>query len=101
MQAKVRDNPDQERFEVWRGGRLAGFAEYRLRGNLLSLPHTEVEPALEGQGLGSTLVRAALDDARARGLSVLPVCPFVRAFIADHPQYVDLVPPEQRARFDL
>jgi len=64
--------------------------------------HTEIDDASEGRGLGSTLVRAALDDARRRGLSVRPDCPFVRAYVARHPDdYLDLVPEELRARLDL
>jgi uncharacterized protein len=56
--------------------------------------HTEVEPRLEGQGLGAVLVRGALDDARARGELVVPRCPFVAAFIHRHPEYEDLVAAE-------
>jgi predicted GNAT family acetyltransferase len=44
-----------------------------------------------GHGHGSTLVRAALDDVRARGLSVIPLCPFVKAYIEKHPEYADLL----------
>ena len=54
-----------------------------------------------GEGLGGQLVRAALDSARAEGLSVLPFCPFVRGYIEGHPEYVDLVPADQRKEFGL
>ena len=53
--------------------------------------HTEVSPSLEGQGLGARLVAGALDDIRARGLRVVPICPFVRTYIRRHPDYADLV----------
>jgi predicted GNAT family acetyltransferase len=55
------------------------------------LVHTEVEPRAEGTGLGSQLVTEALDDIRARGLRVVPLCPFVAAYIRRHPDYADLV----------
>jgi predicted GNAT family acetyltransferase len=64
--------------------------------------HTDIDDAFEGRGLGSTLVRAALDTARERGLAVRPDCPFVRAYVAKHPdEYLDLVPEELRPRLDL
>jgi hypothetical protein len=53
--------------------------------------HTEVEEAVEGTGVGSQLVREALDDFRARGLGVVPVCPFVSAYLRRHPEYADVV----------
>jgi uncharacterized protein len=81
---------------------VAGFAEYHDHAGRRTFTHTEIDDAYEGQGLGSTLVRFALDDARERGLEVIPVCPFVRGYIARHPQdYVDLVPQPMRAKFDL
>jgi predicted GNAT family acetyltransferase len=98
----VADAPERSRFEIQVDGRLAGFAAYREKPGLLVFTHTEIDDAYEGRGLGSTLVRAALDDARSRGLSVRPDCPFVRAYVARHPDdYLDLVPEELRARLDL
>jgi predicted GNAT family acetyltransferase len=55
------------------------------------LVHTEVEPAFEGQGLGARLVAGALEDLRARGLKLVPQCPFVRAYLRRHPDQADLV----------
>jgi uncharacterized protein len=55
------------------------------------LIHTEVEPAFEGQGLGARLVAGALEDLRARGLKLVPQCPFVRAYLRRHPDQADLV----------
>jgi predicted GNAT family acetyltransferase len=63
--------------------------------------HTEIDDAFEGRGLGSILVRAALDAARSRGLAVRPDCPFVRGYIARHPEYLDLVPADLRPRVGL
>src|SRR4051812_21342680 len=69
-QATGSDNPERHRFELTVAGDVAGFAEYRDRGNRRAFTHTVVDDAYEGQGLGSTLVRFVLDDARTRGLAV-------------------------------
>jgi predicted GNAT family acetyltransferase len=97
----VVDAPRRRRFEVTVGGELAGSLVYRSKGGLLALIHTEVEDRFEGRGLGGRLARFALDQARARGLAVLPFCPFVNDWIKRHREYVDLVPAEYRADFDL
>ena len=101
MNPTVVDNPDAGRFEILVDGRVAGFAQYTREGSTLSLHHTEIDPGFEGHGLGSTLARGALDGARSEGLSVLPFCPFIRAYIRRHPEYLDLVPGDQRSRFRL
>jgi uncharacterized protein len=99
----VLDVPERSRFEIHLDGRLAGFAQYRTKDpTLIVFTHTEIDDAFEGRGLGSALVRTALDTARDRGLSVRPDCPFVRAYIARHPdEYLALVPEELRARLGL
>lgn len=91
MDLQVRDNPDEQRYEAGLDGAVAGFAEYRIARDLLVFTHTEVDPAYEGQGVGGALVRQALDDVRGRGLKVLPLCPFVKAWIGRHPEYHDIV----------
>ena len=101
MTEEVRDDPDRSRYELFLDRRVAGFAAYRRHGDVLDFTHTEIDEEFEGQGLGSTLIRGALDDARRGGFAVLPHCPFVRAFIEKHEEYADLVPAEQRADFDL
>ena len=90
MTVTVHDNTDENRFEARVDGPVAGFAEYIRSERLVVLPHTVVEPAFEGQGIGGTLARAALDDARERGLPVLVTCPFVKAWMLRHPEYADL-----------
>jgi predicted GNAT family acetyltransferase/2'-5' RNA ligase len=92
----VRDVPERSRFEVDVDGAAVGFVAYRAKPGLLVFTHTEIYDAVEGRGLGSTLVRGALDTARNRGLSVRPDCPFVRAFLTRHPEYLDLVPADLR-----
>jgi hypothetical protein len=73
-------------------GRVAAFAAYIPRGEVVVFTHTETDPSFEGQGVASQLVRWALDDVRARGLRVQPQCPFVQAYIAGHrDEYGDLV----------
>ncbi len=72
-------------------GAEAGLIASGLKDGKVVLYHTEVDPAFEGEGLGSALVKGALDDIRARGLEVVPLCGFVRAYIARHPEYADLV----------
>ena len=97
----VVDTPEASRFEIRVDGALAGFADYRQEGAALAFTHTLVEDEYEGQGVGSALAREALDAVRARGRQVLPYCPFIRGWIAKHPEYVDLVPSDQRGRFEL
>ncbi len=88
---RVVNNPDERRYEVWVGDRLAGKAEYRQAGDRLIFFHTEIDDDFEGQGVGSHLAREALDDVRARGLQVTPKCPFIAAYIRRHPSYQELV----------
>ncbi len=90
MAITIQDATVNNRFEAWINGDLAGFAEYMRGEALVVYPHTEVERAFEGRGVGSALARAALDDARARDLAVLATCPFIKAWMARHPEYVGL-----------
>jgi uncharacterized protein len=89
---RVADNPDARRYEILVDDKPAGFVAYRRGGSTITMTHTEVDPSYEGRGLGSILVRGALDAARAEGLSVVPSCPFVRRYIQLHKEYADLVP---------
>lgn len=97
----VTNNHDLSRFEVFLGDELAGFAEYQRNGDTLSFTHTEVAERFEGKGLAGQLARAALDEARAEDLAVLPYCPYIARWIGKHPEYAELVPQSQRARFNL
>jgi predicted GNAT family acetyltransferase len=98
----VRDNPDESRYEIYDGAELAGFSAYQLGAGQISFTHTEVFPAFGGRGLARDLVTSELEDARRRGLAVLPFCPYVRKVIAESPAaYLDLVRRQDRARFGL
>jgi predicted GNAT family acetyltransferase len=101
MSEDVRADEERSRYEVFVDGKPAGFTQYRLTGNVARFIHTEIDPAFEGRGLGSTLIEGALEDTRRRGRQILPHCPFVRSFVAKHPEYVELVPEDRRAEFDL
>jgi hypothetical protein len=92
---RVVDNPKQQRYELWLGERRAGFIEYVSEPGVVVMVHTEVDPAFTGQGLGDRLVAGALDDLRARGMKLLPLCQFVRAYLRRHPQDGDLVAGDQ------
>ena len=91
QRVEVRDNPPELRYELLLDGEVAGVILYRLRPDALVLVHTDVAPQHEGHGLGARLVAGALDDVRARGLRIVPLCPFVRSFLDRHPEYGDLV----------
>jgi hypothetical protein len=93
---QVTDNPAESRFEIRADGELAGFALYHLRGSQIAFTHTETDDRFRGHGLAGRLVRSALDTARERHLTVLPYCPFVKSWIASHPDYQDLVSPDHR-----
>ena len=97
----VREVAAENRFEILVDGKTAGFTVYRASGDRYTFTHTEIDPAYEGRGLGSVLIKQTLDDMRSRGFAVLPQCPFVRRYISRHTEYLDLVPADARARFDL
>jgi predicted GNAT family acetyltransferase len=88
---RVIDNPRASRYELWLGTTRAGFIQYRAEPGTVLLVHTEIDPAFEGQGLGERLVAGALEDLRARGLKLVPLCPFVRAYLRRHPDQAVLV----------
>lgn len=89
-QSLVRNNLGKRRFELQIGDLLA-LAEYQMRDNTIRFTHTEVPPELAGQGIGSRLVKAALDDSREHGYRVVAECPFVAQYIHRHPEYNELL----------
>jgi predicted GNAT family acetyltransferase len=101
VQTEVTDNPSENRFEIRVDGKVPGYVAYWSDDDKVTLTHTEVDSAYEGQGLGSVLVRGTLDQLRERGVAVVPQCPFVRRFLQRHPDYLDLVSAADRDRFGL
>ncbi len=93
----VSDNREAARYEARLGDRVVAFSEYRLLADRIVFLHTETDDELEGRGIGSRLVREALDDVRARALRVTAKCPFVAAWVQRHPEYADLVATTDRS----
>ena len=91
MSTLVEDDPARRRFEILVDDSLAGFAAYQVRPGVLVFTHTQVEPAFEGKGIGSTLVRGALDQVRERGERIVASCPFVAEYVKRHPEYESLL----------
>ena len=90
-QIQVTDKTEEHRFEVLVDGDLAGIAEYIDSPGVRTFTHTLISPSYEGRGLASRIAVAALDDARARNLAVVPQCPFFAGYIGTHQEYQDLV----------
>ncbi|MGY1820527.1 GNAT family N-acetyltransferase [Geodermatophilus sp. SYSU D00079] len=101
METSVVDVPDRGRFEVLLDGRVVGLASYHVENGTMALPHTEVDPSVGGRGIGKVLVAGVLAAARERGLHVLPYCSFVRHYIQQHPEELDLVADDERPHFGL
>ena len=101
MDTTVLDVPERGRFEIRVDERVVGLASYHVDDGVMTLPHTEIDPSMGGRGLGTTLVATVLDAARERGLHVLPYCSFVRRYIQQHPELVDLVAENDRPHFGL
>jgi len=95
----VADNADALRFELRLSGQVAGYVTYRDLPSGRAFEHTVIAPEFEGLGLASQLIRHALAETGSAGLRVLPFCPFVRAYIQRHPDYLTLV--DQPQRFGL
>ncbi|MGI8577080.1 MAG: GNAT family N-acetyltransferase [Nocardioidaceae bacterium] len=91
--ADVTDVPSEHRFVIEVDGARAGFVDYVVRDDTVVARHTEIDPAYAGQGLGSVLVKAVLDDIRDAGKKIRPVCPFVASYLSKHSEYDDLVAP--------
>jgi uncharacterized protein len=97
----VENIPELCRYQIRVDGEVAGFSAYEIQGGHTAFMHTEIDGRFARRGLGVRLVAYALDDVRAKGVSVLPFCPFVRSFMLSHPEYIDLVPESERASFGL
>ncbi len=88
---EVRNDPENRQFIVEVDGRAVGKAEYRLRGDTYLFIHTEVDSEFQGRGVANRLARWALDDVRNQGRTLVPLCPFIAAYIKRHPEYDEIV----------
>ena len=102
MSISIVKKEELNRFEIYSDGELAGFAEFNVANQKISYTHTEIDPRFGGQGLGSQLIKEALDEALEQNLEVAPYCSFVSAFIKKNSEkYLDLVFKSSRNLFDL
>jgi predicted GNAT family acetyltransferase len=102
MSISVVKNYELNRFEIYSDGELAGFADFKIENQVISYTHTEIDPRFGGKGLGSQLIKEALDKALEQDLEVSPYCSFVSAYIKKSGEkYLHLVPESKRAKFDL
>ena len=97
----ITNNEPLHRYEAAINGQLAGYCEYNLLVGAIMFTHTEVMPEFEGKGVGSALARSVLDEARAEGRNVIPVCQFIAGWLRKHPDYADLVQPDSRRAFKI
>lgn len=88
---ELHHNAGAFRYEAWEGSEMVSQIDYFVDGDVLTITHTGTPPRHRNRGLASQLTEFALDDVRASGRKVLPLCPFTASYIADHPQYKDLV----------
>lgn len=86
----VTHDTDRTRFVAATDAGEAELTYQRTTDGVIVFTHTGVPAAAEGQGVGSALVRAGLAFAREEGLRVLPLCPFVKAYMQRHPETHDL-----------
>jgi predicted GNAT family acetyltransferase len=94
----VRDNSAANRYEARVGDHIS-FITYERAPGRITFIHTIVPRALEGHHIADKMAHTVLEDARAAGLAVIPRCPYVAAYIRRHPEYTDLVPPEERSLY--
>lgn len=97
---EVRDDPDSHSYLVEVNGVRAGKAVYHMRGGRHLFVHTEIDEAFAGEGIGTELVRRALDDVRSKGGVVVPICPFFASYIRRHHEYDDIVDQEMTTRIN-
>ncbi|TSD55796.1 GNAT family N-acetyltransferase [Aeromicrobium piscarium] len=91
MSTEVSHNESEQRYEIHVDGELGGYLVAQPDGDVVTLPHTEIDERFEGQGLASQLVTATLEDIRSHGQRIRPTCPYVKQFLEKHTEYADLV----------
>jgi uncharacterized protein len=97
----IENNTEKQQYEAKVDGKVVAFAEYRPIGQSIMFTHTEVNEDLEGKGVGSQLIRYALEDTKAKGMTAIPMCPFVKIFIQRHKDFIDVVHPAHRKVFGM
>jgi predicted GNAT family acetyltransferase len=90
MEYHLIDNEEAKQYELHVEGTIAKI-EYIKAQNNIYLTHTEVPTNLEGKGIGSSLVKMALEDIKKKELTLVPLCPFVALYIKRHPEWRELV----------
>ncbi|MGA9854888.1 MAG: GNAT family N-acetyltransferase [Gammaproteobacteria bacterium] len=90
MDSTIRDNKELRRYELEKDGKIA-FVKYTRKPGIITFMHAEVPEELSGHGIGTTLVRGVLDIARANGDKVIPICPFIAAYMRQHKETQDLL----------
>lgn len=90
MTVDITYNSAEQQYEIAVDGERAGLTVAREEGDVIVLPHTEIDERFEGQGLASQLVTYALDDIRARGKKIDVHCVYIKRFLEKHPEYQDL-----------
>ncbi|RVW03108.1 GNAT family N-acetyltransferase [Rhodococcus xishaensis] len=91
MANRIEHNADQNRFEIYVDGALAGYAEYIESNGVRDFGHTVTDPDFRGRGLAGQVVKAALDTSREQGFKIVPSCSYVAKYVESHPDYADLV----------
>lgn len=97
----IENNAEKQQYEAKQDGKVVAFAEYRPIGGSIMFTHTEVNKDLEGKGVGSGLIGFALEDTKAKGMTAIPMCPFVKIFIQRHKEFIDVVHPSHRKVFGM
>lgn len=97
---EIRDDPEESAYVINVNGERAGKAVYHMRGGRHLFVHTEIDDHYSGMGLGTRLVKYALDDVRARQGSIVPICPFFAAYLENHPEYSDIIDRELTDRIN-
>lgn len=92
VEVQIVDNQEHSRVEGRTAdGQLAGFSQYYVRDGSLHFFHTEVAPEFEGRGIGSQIAAGVIDFVRSRNMPISPECPFIRAYMARHPESQDVL----------
>jgi hypothetical protein len=97
----IEDNQAAGQYEAKLDGKVVAFADYRPIGQSIMFTHTEVDEKLEGKGVGGKLIQFALDDTKAKHMTAIPMCPFVKLYIQRHKEYIDVVHPAHRHVFGM